>query len=341
MNLTQDKRSHPNRRKSLSLLGLILAASLLFTACGSKSYEAPFDAATTKSAFRFETANSAETAATFASNLAVVSGDILSQAEIESGEDSYGAAIFVDTNGHNAMYARNVMSQLYPASMTKVMTALVALQNGTLDQIVTADEDCVMYENDVQKIELRAGDSMTLDQALHILLIYSANDVAAMIAKNIGGSIEGFADMMNEEAKKIGATNSHFVNPHGLQDENHYTTCYDMYLIFNAACQYEDFKQIIAMNSYSATYQDANGNPKTFSCDNTNRFLREDSSVKAPTNVTAVGGKTGTTLAAGGCLVMLSRDSRGNSYISCVMKGRSIDMTYNKTKALLSLASGE
>ena len=233
------------------------------------------------------------------------------------------------------MYSRNALAVLYPASMTKVLTAIVAVKNSSPDAVFTADESCVFTEGDVQKIGLKSGDSMTMDQALHLLLIYSANDVAQLIAVNIGGSTEKFAEMMNEEAKAIGATNSHFVNPHGLHDDNHYTTAYDMYLIFNEAVKYDEIVQVISSVNYSTEFKHGDGSPATFSCDNTNRFLK--GSVVAPLNVNVVGGKTGTTLAAGGCLVMLSKDSGGNNYISCVMKGKTIDVTYEKTASLLKL----
>ena len=114
---------------------------------------------------------------------------------------------------------------------------------------------------------------MTLNQALHALLIKSANDAAVAIAEHIGGSVEGFADMMNEEAQAIGATNSHFVNPHGLNAENHYVTAYDMYLIFNEALKYDTVNEIISMTSYDTVYTDKNGNEKTLSVKNTNQYL--------------------------------------------------------------------
>ncbi len=319
----------------VKLTGLFIASVMLFTSCGSKSYSVPFDINTTKSAFRFETNNSSNIADSFASNLAVVSGDEIPGEEISFGADSYGSAILVDVGNHEVMYARNATAKLYPASMTKVLTAIVALESASLDTVLTANENCVYTESDVQKIGLRPGDSMTLDQALHLLLIYSANDVAALIAENIGGSIDGFSTMMNEKAKELGATNSHFVNPHGLHDEQHFTTAYDMYLLFNEAIKNDTFVQIIGMNTYTTTYKDSEGKEITFSCDATNRFLK--GLVVSPSNITVVGGKTGTTIAAGACLVQLARDSAGRDYITCVMKGNNIDVTYGKTNSLLSL----
>ncbi len=295
----------------------------------------PFDISSSETAFSFETSNEESTVRPFTEDLAVPDGDVTDHEEISQGEDSYGSAILVDRVNRNVMYSRNALLTLYPASMTKIMTAILAVNNCTPDQILTADESCIFTEGDVQKIGLKSGDTMTMDQALHLLLIYSANDVAQLIAVNVGGSTEGFADMMNEEAKKLGATNTHFVNPHGLQDENHYTTAYDMYLMFNEAVKHDEIVEAIGMRNYSTIYKHVDGTEVSFSCENTNRFLK--GTAIAPDSVNVIGGKTGTTLAAGGCLVMLSKDSGGNDYISCVMKGNSIDVTYEKTGSMLSI----
>lgn len=320
---------------AVSVLLLTAFSPLLLCGCAEKQVMLPFDISSSETAFTFETSNENNTVEPFAAAIAVPDGDLESGEELPSGPDSYGSAILVDTAGSGFLYSRNALAVLYPASMTKILTAIVALKNSSPDAVLTADESCVFTEGDVQKIGLKPGDSMTLDQALHLLLIYSANDVAQLIAVNIGGSTEGFADMMNEEAKRLGATNSHFVNPHGLQDENHFTTAYDMYLMFNEAVKSEEIVQIIGTVNYSTVFRHADGSEASFSCDNTNRFLK--GSAVAPMNVNVVGGKTGTTLAAGGCLVMLSRDSGGNNYISCVMKGSTIDTTYDKTASMLSL----
>ena len=182
---------------------------------------------------------------------------------------------------------------------------------------------------------VKKGDTMTLDQALHISLINSANDVSVMIAEGIGGSVDNFVEMMNEEALRLGATNTHFTNPHGLSADNHYTTSYDLYLIFNEAIKYELFNEIIHMTSYSTTYYDKDMEPKEFSCNTLNWFLRGD--YEAPENITVVGGKTGTTNAAGHCLVLLSKDTSGNRYISVILRSESRDVLYSQMSDMLSL----
>lgn len=333
--ITRQANSGNTGRNFLCLVFAVALMVFLLTGCSQKEIRMPFNIRSSETAFSFETSNENNTVKSFAADLAVPDGDLMAGDEISSGADSYGSAILADVSNSNMMYSRNSLAVLYPASMTKVLTAIVAVRNSSPDAILTADESCVFTEGDVQKIGLQPGDTMTLDQALHLLLIYSANDVAQLIAVNIGGSTEGFADMMNAEAKALGATNSNFVNPHGLHDENHYTTAYDMYLLFNEAIKYDEIVQIISTVNYTTVYKHGDGSEKSFSCDNTNRFLK--GSVAAPVNINVIGGKTGTTMAAGGCLVMLSKDSGGNNYISCVMKGQTIDITYDKTASLLAM----
>lgn len=164
---------------------------------------------------------------------------------------------------------------MYPASLTKVMTALVALQNASPDTVLTATDSVKITESGAQLCGLKAGDTMTLDQALHILLMYSANDAAMLIAENIGGSVDHFVEMMNEEAQRLGATNTSFANPHGLSDDNHYTSAYDLYLIFNEAIKYDSFNEIIHMTSYQTAYYDKDGKAKELTVNNTNRFCGE------------------------------------------------------------------
>ncbi len=268
---------------------------------------------------------------TFASDLCVVDQDI-TDAEFELGE-SVSAGLF-DLNNRETLYAKSINEMVQPASLTKVMTALVALKYGSLDQVLVADSNVYVNESGAQKINLKEGDRMTLDQALRILLIYSANDVANLIATNIGGSIEGFADLMNQEAISIGATNSHFVNPHGLTADEHYVTAYDMYLIFNAAMQYDTFSEIINMSEYNTNYLDSSGNSKEVSIANTNGFI--SGSKSTPSGVTVIGGKTGTTNAAGHCLILLARDVSGNPYIAVIMRDTDSGLLYSDMTSLLN-----
>lgn len=308
---------------------LLLAASL--TGCGSTVYDVAYTPDSEISSFNVIAKTSYETAVPFAAGLCIATGDVMNDETVDMSHAT--AAMLLDVNNSQVLYSKNAHERLYPASLTKVMTAVVALKYGSTDQVLTASNAVNITESGAQLCGLKAGDSMTLDQALHILLMYSANDVAMLIAENIGGSPEGFIEMMNQEALALGATNTHFMNPHGLSDDNHYTTAYDLYLIFNEAIQYEAFREIIHMTSYQTTYYDKDGKARNLDIKNTNRFLRGD--FQAPDNITVIGGKTGTTSAAGHCLILLSKDTNGAPYISVILRSESSDFLYPEMIDLL------
>lgn len=321
-------------KKKLICIGLVLLLSIsVFTGCGSVGYSFPYDADYGVSTFQVtEDVLNASRVTPFAQNLCIAVGDV-TNSEIDTSHA--GAALLFDVNNTDVIYAQNVHEQMHPASLTKVMTALVAMKYGSMDQVLTATNSVYISEKGAQLCGLKAGDSMTLSQALYILLMYSANDVAMLIAEGVGGSVDEFLVLMNEEAKALGATNTNFMNPHGLTQDNHYTTAYDMYLIFNEAIKYETFREIIHMTSYSTVYYDKNGKEKELDIRTTNRFLREGD-MKAPDNVTVMGGKTGTTNAAGHCLVLLSRDTAGAPYISVILRSTSSDDLYFEMTDLLT-----
>lgn len=305
--------------------------ALILTGCGSP-YEIAYEKDSSVSSFNMLTSTQNNTFPAFASNLCVSSGDILS--EDFTIEDQSAAGLF-DVNQKEVLFSKNMSETLYPASLTKVMTALVALKYGNVDDILTATSNVTISEAGAQVINLKAGDTMTLNQALHILLIYSANDVANLIAEHVGGgSIDTFIQMMNDEAVALGATKTHFVNAHGLTDVNHYTTAYDIYLMFNEAIKYELFNEIIHMTNYETTYYDKAGEPKSFSCKTMNQFLLGN--YTAPENITVIGGKTGTTDAAGHCLVLLARDTAGNPYIGIILRASTRDTINKEMISMLS-----
>lgn len=325
---TTDSVKNILRRGILLLTG---ASFMILCGCNARPYEMPYEVNSEVSSFRIvnieEESRSAEP---FASDLCVVSSDInLNHVDMSKAS---GAGLF-HINGKETLYAKNVHEQLYPASLTKIMTALVALKYGSTDMVLTASANVTNLESGAQTCGLKEGDQMTLDQALHVLLINSANDAAVLIAEGIAGSVEEFADMMNEEALLLGATNTHFVNPHGLSDDGHYTTVYDIYLITNAAIQYDRFNEIIHMPEYTTIYYDKNGAAREMSVKSTNFYLQ--GTAQAPSGITVLGGKTGTTNAAGHCLVLVSRDTQGNPYISVVMRSESREDLYTEMTDLL------
>lgn len=143
------------------------------------------------------------------------------------------------------VYGFRLYDKLYPASTTKIMTAYLALKYGNLDDIVTVSEHATDFNWDEVTSGLRTGDQVSLYDLVCGLMLRSGNDCGTAIAEHISGSEEAFAELMNREARALGATGTHFTNPHGLHDENHYTTAYDLYLIFNACLKDERFVEII------------------------------------------------------------------------------------------------
>ena len=229
----------------------------LLTGCGNISYTFPYNVNSNVSSFNVLAGTGTGKADAFASDLCVVTEDRMGDGSVDMTQAS--AAVLFDVNNREVLYSKNAHERLYPASLTKVMTALVALKNASLDTVLTATDSVKINESGAQLCGLKSGDTMTLDQALHILLMYSTNDAAMLIAENVGGSVDHFVEMMNEEAMRLGATNTSFANPHGLSDDNHFTTAYDLYLIFNEAIKYDSFNEIIHMTSYQTTFYDKDG----------------------------------------------------------------------------------
>lgn len=312
-------------------MGLILVCVTVLTGCGNTPYTMAYNADSRISSFNVISRQDRNVAEPFASGLCVVTGDVTDDENVNM--EQANAAILFDLNNRDILYSKDAHEILYPASLTKVMTALVALQHGSLDQTLTATSAVNITESGAQLCGLKSGDTMTLDQALRILLVYSANDAAMLIAENIGGSVDNFVEMMNEEARRLGATNTHFANPNGLTNPEHYTTAYDLYLIFNEAIKYDTFNEIIQMSGYQTTYYDKDGKEKTFDKTTTNLFVRGD--YQPPANVNVIGGKTGTTSAAGHCLMLLSRDSGGSPYISIILGSEGTEILYKEMIDLL------
>lgn len=303
--------------KLVKIVILIIVASL-FTACSKESAEIwmPFSTYVEEETSNIHSEFTTETTVKgFSSDLCVFISDNLDTYSFTEGGK---AGLLIDLNNSGAIYSEKAFDRLYPASLTKVMTAYLALKYGNLNDTITCSSN-------VSKINvpgavllgLSSGDRLTLDQALHLALLSSYNDVAVAIAEYISGSVDEFARLMNEEALKLGATGTHFVNPHGLPDDNHYTTAYDLYLIFNAALQYPTFSEIIQAKEYRTVYTNKKGKEVTATSINTNMYFR--GSYKIPEGITLVGGKTGTTDEAGCCLMLLVRDKYGYPYISIML----------------------
>lgn len=310
---------------------IVIVLTINLAGCGAKEYTFAYDRNRNNSSFSVASHTQGQIIEPFASGLCVTTEDVSQGTDVDMSQAT--AAGLFDIASNNVIYAKNVHEKLNPASLTKVLTALCALKYSSLDDVLTASENVYINEAGAVKLGIQAGDTMTMDQALHALLLKSANDVAIMIAEHVGGSVEGFADMMNEMANNLGATNSHFVNPNGLTDPNHYTTAYDLYLICNEAVKYDKFIEIVHTSTYTSVYHDKNGNEKSIDLSTTNAYLKGEAF--APDNVTVIGGKTGTTNAAGSCLILYSRDNSGNPYISIILQSSDRTTMYQEMTDLL------
>lgn len=246
-----------------------------------------------------------------------------------------GAAVIINTNSREVLHSEASFQKMAPASTTKLITLLVALREGNLDEtVVVADEAIHLLQGTGSSVAgLKIGDQMKLRDMLYALMLPSGNDAANAIAFHIGGSIEGFAEKMNAVAAEIGASKSHFVNPHGLDHDEHYTTAYDLYLFFNELLNYEEFLPIVGATNYTATYLNAAGTTVSKTWYNTNGLLNGE--YAAPSGVTVLGGKTGTTTNAMYCLTLSSQAQNGDVYISIVLKSGTRPRLYENMINLL------
>jgi D-alanyl-D-alanine carboxypeptidase/D-alanyl-D-alanine carboxypeptidase (penicillin-binding protein 5/6) len=224
-------------------------------------------------------------AAAFLFNLLQIKAEALSITAI-----SARAAILIDAQTGQVIFSKNETARLPMASTTKIMTALLALESGNLDEEFVVDSDAIKVEG--SSMGLTEGDIVTKRALCYGMLLPSGNDAANSTAIKLAGSYEAFADMMNERARQIGMKNTHFVTPSGLHDNNHYSTAYDMALLAREALKNDDFKEICSSKSAKLSF----GNPPYDRwLTNSNKLLSRYPG--------CIGIKTGFTDEAGRCLV--------------------------------------
>lgn len=273
----------------------------------------------------------------FAKNLAIITEE-----DNQGGDPDITseASLLVNITNNEIIYGDNVYEKLYPASLTKLMTALIVLRYGELTDTVTISYNAShITESGAKLCGFNEGDIVSMDVLLNSLLIYSGNDAGIAIAEHIAGSEENFSKMMNEEAIKIGAVDTNFTNSHGLHNDNHYSTAYDLYLIFNQLVQYDTFLSIIDTPTYTAVYKDKDNKDITKTFASTNLYLdeRSNSLKEGLETLNIIGGKTGTTSKAGNCLILLTKDNNQNSFISLILKGDNRTELYSQMSHMLSM----
>ncbi len=226
------------------------------------------------------------------------------------------AAIVMEANTGIILYSKNIHEQLYPASTTKILTCLIAAETSSLDEMVTFSENAVFsIPRGSSNMGMDMGQALTMEEALYGILVGSANETANAVAEHIGGSIEGFADMMNEKAKELGCTDSHFANPNGLHDDDHYTSAYDLATIARSFFQNELLAKM--SNTPTRHFEPTDTQPDDFILRTHHRIVTGEYTYEG-----VIGGKTGYTDKARQTLVTCA-EQNGMRLICVVMKEES------------------
>jgi D-alanyl-D-alanine carboxypeptidase (penicillin-binding protein 5/6) len=230
------------------------------------------------------------------------------------------AAVLMDFTNGQTLFEKNPDQRMYPASTTKIMTAIIALESGRINDMVTIPLEACNVEGSA--IGLQEGERLSLGDLIYALMLNSGNDTAIAIACHLGGSVDGFVKMMNKKAAEIGAINTHFNNPNGLPDPEHYSTARDLALIARYAMRNAQFRDIVATQIQIIKRDDPEA--QTFLGNHNKMLWNYDG---------AIGVKTGYTDAAGQCLVTAAvRD--GRELISVVMKSEG-DNIWSDSSAIL------
>lgn len=241
---------------------------------------------------------------------------------------SADGGILMDANSGAILYEKNAQEAYYPASITKILTALIIIENCDLDDIVTFSGSAVnTLEPGASILGARAGDQMSVRDCLYALLLQSANEVANALAEHCSGSIEAFAELMNRKAESLGCVNSHFANPSGLNDENHYTCAYDMALIAQAAFSNSVFVEIDSTTYYDVPAGQLKQYPDGWRYYAHHRMLKKNDSIYYDG---IIGGKTGYTSLAGNTLVTCA-ERDGLKLVAVILNGHQTHYTDTKT----------
>lgn len=238
------------------------------------------------------------------------------------------AALLIEADSGVILYEKNSRTAMYPASLTKLMTALLVLENCSLDEMVPFSSNAIFsLPSGASHIAINPGEELSVEHCLYGLLLASANEVANALAEYVGGSIDDFATLMNNRIRELGATDTNFVNPTGLHDANHYTTCYDLSLLCRELLENKTFLKIDGTTSY--IIPPTNLQPLKRPINTTHSLLKKGSANYSG----AFGGKTGYTDAAGNTLITFA-ERNGMTLICIVMKSDSSHI-YTDTTSLL------
>lgn len=232
--------------------------------------------------------------------------------------------ILIDAKTGNILYSKNAYEKKYPASTTKLMTAILTLENCKLTDVVTVSHNAIFsVPVGYSHASLQEGEQLTVEQLLNVLLIPSANDAAFALAEHIAGSVDEFSTMMNNKAKELGCLNTHFVNPNGIHNSDHYSTAYDLALIGQYAMKFDDIMRIAKISQYTL--------PKTNKYDRTDRIFNATNGLITKNDEyyypSATGLKTGYTDKSGYCIVATA-EKNGVELLEVVLGSESISDRY-------------
>ncbi len=225
--------------------------------------------------------------------------------------------LLADLDTGKILHSKNADQKVYPASTTKILTGIIALEKCDLDEVVTATQEAIdPIDMTHSNMGILVGEELSVEQLLYGLLVHSANDAANVLAVHISGSLDEFSNLMNTKAQELGAKNSHFANAHGYHDDDHYTTAEDLAIIAHYAMQNEKFAEFVGTSKYQIPPTNKYKETRYFS--NTNMLL-SNNRTQYHIFKYATGIKTGSTDEAGNCLVA-SAEKNGTRLFSVVMK---------------------
>ena len=240
-----------------------------------------------------------------------------------------GSIYLMDSRTTKPLYTKDENTRMYPASTTKIMTAILTLENCDLDEVVTANYSAISnIPEGYTTADIQIGEQLTIEQLLELLLVHSANDAANVLAEYVGGSINSFVSMMNTKLNDLGLTDSHFTNAYGLQDDNHYTTAHDLAFLMKYCLQNETFRKISGQASCAIPATNMWG-PRKY--DSTNQLLIAGNEYYYQY---VFSGKTGFTSQAKHCLVTAAYNN--DLELICVVLGN--DDRFNVTRSLYEYA---
>jgi D-alanyl-D-alanine carboxypeptidase (penicillin-binding protein 5/6) len=281
----------------------------------------------------------------------VVNEDDLTATSTEAGatktdenaqQDPYQAKsiVLMDAATGHVLYEKKGETRRFPASVTKIMTTICVLDKLDLDDKITISENAVnSLEYDAAIIGISAGDEINVEDALYALMLSSANEIANALAEAASGSVEDFASYMNTKAQQLGCKNTHFVNPSGLHDEEHYTTAYDMALITQAALSYDFFREVASAKSYE-TMETTFG--QTFTLQQHHKMvLKNKEQYEYAYYEYVEGGKTGYTSKAKNTLVTYAKDAQDRELICVILRSPNDKASYSDTIQLFQYGYNE